>query len=83
VIQERGITPNIKASMTPEQEKALLLRHREVALSPADQKFVSEQRDPQLERAVDAIKGMMVYSQNGSAAPVPEPPKAEDTSQQR
>ena len=83
VIQERGITPNIQASLTPEQERALLLRRREAGLSPADQKFVSEQRDPQLERAVDAIKGMMIYSQNASAAPAPEPPKAEDAGQQR
>jgi carboxyl-terminal processing protease len=83
VIHERGITPNITASLTPDQEKAVLLRRREGALPPADQKFVSEQRDPQLERAADAIKGMMIYSQSGSAASVPVPPKPEDASRQR
>ena len=83
MIQERGITPNIRASLTQDQEKALLLHRREGVLSPADQKFVSEQRDTQLERAVDAIKGMMIYSQNGSPAPAAKPPKAEDTGQQR
>jgi carboxyl-terminal processing protease len=83
VIHERGITPNITASLTPEQEKAVLLRRREGSLSPADQKFVSEQRDPQLERAADAIKGMMIYSQSASAAPVTAPPKSEDAGRQR
>jgi carboxyl-terminal processing protease len=87
-IHERGITPNIKASLTPDQEKALLLRRREGVLSAADQKFVSEQHDPQLERAADAIKGMMIYSQSGPttstpAPAAPAPSKPEDAAQQR
>ncbi|MBV9489094.1 MAG: carboxyl-terminal protease, partial [Verrucomicrobia bacterium] len=80
VIHEHGITPNIRASLTPEQEKAVLLRRREGALSPEDQKLVSEQRDPQLERAVDALKGAMIYTQNGGGgaarAPAPKPDDA-------
>lgn len=83
VIHERGITPNITASLTPDQEKAVLLRRREGILSPADQKFVSEQHDPQLERAVDATKGMMIYSQTGSAASGPAPLKPENATRQR
>jgi carboxyl-terminal processing protease len=74
IIHERGITPNIRASLTPEQEKALLLRRRDATLSTEDQTLVNEQRDPQLERAVDAIKGIMIYTQNGGAPSTPKEP---------
>jgi carboxyl-terminal processing protease len=74
IIHERGITPNIKASLTPEQEKALLLRRREGILTPEDQTLANDQRDPQLERAVDAIKGIMVYTQNERVPAAPKEP---------
>jgi carboxyl-terminal processing protease len=64
VIHEKGITPNIKAALTADQERALLLRHRDGLLSPGEQTFVNEQKDPQLDRAVDALKGAMIYNQN-------------------
>src|SRR3984893_8443668 len=64
VIHEKGITPNIKASLTTDQERALLLRHRDGLLSPDEQKFVNDQKDPQMDRAVDALKGAMIYNQN-------------------
>src|ERR1700751_3198590 len=56
VIHQNGVTPNIKASLTPDQEKALLLRRKEGPLSPDDQKFANSQRDSQLDRAIDAVK---------------------------
>jgi carboxyl-terminal processing protease len=64
VIHEKGITPNIKASLTGDQERALLLKRRVGVLSAEDQKFVNDQKDPQLDRAVDALKGAMIYTQN-------------------
>jgi carboxyl-terminal processing protease len=64
VIHEKGITPNIKASLSPDQERALILRRRDGPLSPDEQKFVNEQKDTQLDRAVDALKGVMIYNQN-------------------
>jgi carboxyl-terminal processing protease len=64
VIHEKGVTPNIKAALTTDQERALLLRHRDGLLSPEEQKFVNDQKDPQLDRAVDALKGAMIYNQN-------------------
>ena len=64
VIHEKGITPNIKASLSPDQERALLLRRRDGPLSPDEQKMVNEQKDPQLDRAIDALKGVMIYNQN-------------------
>jgi carboxyl-terminal processing protease len=64
VIHEKGVTPNIKASLSPDQERALLLKRRDAPLSPDEQKFVNEQKDPQLDRAVDALKSVMIYNQN-------------------
>ncbi len=64
VIHEKGITPNIKASLTADQERALLLRHRDGLLSSDEQRFVDDQKDPQLDRALDALKGAMIYNQN-------------------
>src|ERR1700738_2425430 len=60
VIHQNGVAPNIRASLTSDQEKALLLRRKEGVLSAEDQKLVSTQRDPQLDRAVDALKGAMI-----------------------
>ncbi|MBV8175102.1 MAG: hypothetical protein JO151_11150, partial [Verrucomicrobia bacterium] len=42
----------------------LILRRRDGPLSPDEQKFVNEQKDTQLDRAVDALKGVMIYNQN-------------------
>src|SRR5260370_36014635 len=64
VIHEKGITPNIKASLSPDQELALVLRRRDGPLSPDEHKIVNEEKDPQLDRAVDALKGVMIYNQN-------------------
>jgi carboxyl-terminal processing protease len=64
VIHEKGVTPNIKASLTSDQERALLLRRRDAPLSPDEQKFVSEQKDTQFDRAVDVLKSVMIYNQN-------------------
>jgi carboxyl-terminal processing protease len=64
VIHEKGVTPNIRASLTSDQERALLLQRRDAPLSPDEQKFISEQKDPQIDRAVDALKSVMIYNQN-------------------
>jgi carboxyl-terminal processing protease len=66
VIHQNGVSPNIKASLTLDQEKALLLRRKEGVLSAEDQKLVSTQRDSQLDRAVDAVKSVMIYTQGGA-----------------
>jgi len=66
VIHQNGVSPNIKASLTLDQEKALLLRRKEGVLSAEDQKLVSTQRDSQLDRAVDAVKSVMIYTKGGA-----------------
>jgi len=64
VINEKGVTPNIRASLSSDEERALLLQRRDAPLSPDERQFVSEQKDPQLDRAVDALKSVMIYNQN-------------------
>jgi carboxyl-terminal processing protease len=66
VIHQNGVAPNIKASLTSDQERALLLRRKEGVLSAEDQKLVSTQRDSQLDRAMDAVKSVMIYTQGGA-----------------
>jgi carboxyl-terminal processing protease len=68
VIHQNGVTPNIKASLTPDQEKALVLRRRDGPLTGDEQKLVNEQRDAQLDRAIDALKSVMIYTQNAGNA---------------
>jgi carboxyl-terminal processing protease len=68
VIHEKGVTPNIRASLSPDEERALILRRRDGALSAQEQAFVAEQKDPQLDRAIDALKGAMIYNQNAKKA---------------
>ncbi|MEI7958022.1 MAG: S41 family peptidase [Verrucomicrobiota bacterium] len=62
VIHEKGITPNIRATMTPQQENQLVLQRREGALEEADKKLLVGFRDTQLERAADALKGVILYA---------------------
>ncbi len=63
VIHERGIEPNIKSVLTPEQERALSVRRNADQHSEAERKEAEAVKDPQFERAIDALKGMMIYKQ--------------------
>ena len=62
VIHERGVTPNIHATLSPEQERLLLLQRRDDVFTESERKEVASLRDTQLERAVDALKGIMIYA---------------------
>ncbi len=66
VIHERGITPDILVSMTEEQE-ADLFRKRVPggleSLEEKDRERVENARDPQLDRSIDLLKGIMLYTQ--------------------
>ena len=65
VIHEHGVEPTIRAVLTPEQERALFARRNG---APAEGDAGAEnQRDPQLERAVDALKGMVILRQQLAA----------------
>lgn len=71
VIHEEGITPDIIVPMTDEEERDLLLQRTPGGIESLDEKDrerVINARDPQLERAMDLLKGITIFTQrsNGS-----------------
>jgi carboxyl-terminal processing protease len=63
VIHEHGVAPTIRATLSPEQERMLMLQRREDLSVDPERKELTGFRDTQLERAVDAIKGVMIYAE--------------------
>jgi carboxyl-terminal processing protease len=63
VIHEHGVTPNIHASLTADEERLLIHSRRDELLTEDDKKDLAGFRDPQLDRAVDALKGVMIYAE--------------------
>lgn len=63
VIHERGVEPSIRSVLTPEQERALNVRRNADQFGEAERREAENIRDPQLDRAVDALKGMLIYRQ--------------------
>ncbi|MEM1441371.1 MAG: S41 family peptidase [Verrucomicrobiota bacterium] len=61
-IHENGVVPNIVATLTPAQEANLARWFSRDTLAPEERKKIERFRDPQLIRAVDAMKGALVYS---------------------
>src|SRR5437899_2521 len=70
VIQGNGVTPNIRVAMTAEQERALFALRNAENVKPEDEKSIIKAKDPQMLRAIDALKGVMIYAQKNA-------PKAE------
>lgn len=69
VIHEKGITPDIAVNMTDEDMRDVMLRRTPggiEALPEKDQERVRNARDPQLERALDVLKGISLYSQRSA-----------------
>lgn len=62
VIHEHGVTPTIRATLAPEQERLLMALRREEVPDDDLKKQAAHFRDTQLERAVDALKGVMIYA---------------------
>lgn len=68
VIHERGITPDIIVSMTDEEMRDVLLKRAPggiESLPEKDQERVRNAHDPQLERALDLLKGISLYTRRG------------------
>ena len=63
VIQGNGVTPNIRVPMTAEQERSLFALRNAGNIKPEDEKNVIKSKDAQLLRAIDALKGVMIYAQ--------------------
>ena len=70
VIQGNGVAPNIRVAMTAEQERALFALRNAENVKPEDEKSIIKTKDPQMLRAIDALKGLMIYAQQSA-------PKAE------
>ncbi len=72
VIHEEGITPDIPVAMSPEEERDMLLKRAPGGLESLEEKDrdrVVNSHDPQLDRAMDLLKGIMLFTQR---APTPE-----------
>ena len=72
VIHEEGITPDVPVALSTDEERDLALKKAPgglETLDPKDRERVSHAHDPQLDRAMDLLKGIMLYSQR---APEPE-----------
>ncbi len=70
VIQGNGVTPNIRVAVTAEQERSLFVMRNAGNIKPEDEKNIIKTKDPQMLRAIDALKGVMIYAQQSA-------PKAE------
>src|SRR6266403_2614185 len=70
VIHGNGVTPNIRVGMTAEQERALYGLRNAGNVKPDDEINIIKTKDPQMLRAIDALKGVMIYAQQSA-------PKAE------
>ena len=73
VIHEHGVAPTIRATLTPEQERLLMLQRREDVPDEELKKQLAAFHDAQLERAVDALKGVMIYAERKSETKKPAP----------
>jgi carboxyl-terminal processing protease len=71
VIHGNGVTPNIRVPMNVEQERQLFAaRSSGDTIKPDEDKNFIRSTDPQMLRAIDALKGVMIYAQQNA-------PKAE------
>src|ERR1051325_2695715 len=61
VIHGNGVSPNIRVPMTDQQERALFALRSSDNVKPEEEKTAIKTKDPQLLRAIDALKGVMVY----------------------
>jgi len=66
VIHEVGITPNVVVPVTPEEERDIILRRTLggiESLDEPDRDRVLNSRDPQLDRATDLLKGILLFTE--------------------
>jgi carboxyl-terminal processing protease len=69
VIHEKGITPDIIVPMTDEEARDAFYKRTPggvESLPEKDQERVRNARDPQLERAMDLLKGISIYTKRPS-----------------
>lgn len=71
VIHEHGVAPTIRATMTAEQERQLMYARREDVPEDEMKRTLANFHDTQLERAVDALKGVMIYADRSTGTKKP------------
>jgi carboxyl-terminal processing protease len=72
VIHEEGITPDIPVPLSDEEERDIQLQHSPGgldSLSDKDRERVTNTHDPQLDRAMDLLKAITLFTER---APAPE-----------
>ena len=83
-IHENGVIPNIIATLTPDEEEQMMGHWHRDRLSPEERKKLGDFDDRQLARAIDAMKGALIFSsmqkpatpeKPAVAAPAPPEPK--------
>jgi carboxyl-terminal processing protease len=65
VIHEEGITPDIRVPLTPDEEQNIQIKRTPGGLESLDDKDrdrVAHSRDPQLDRAMDLLKGIVLFT---------------------
>jgi carboxyl-terminal processing protease len=63
VIQGNGVAPNIRVPMTAEEERMLFSLRNSDNAKAEEQSDMIKARDPQMMRAIDALKGVMLYAE--------------------
>jgi carboxyl-terminal processing protease len=66
VIHGNGVTPNIRVPLTTEQARLLFTSRATESMNPEDERNAIKSRDPQMLRAIDALKGVMIYAQQNA-----------------
>jgi len=68
VIHGNGVAPNIRVPMSVDQERQLFAaRSSGDTIKPDEDKSFIKSMDPQMLRAIDALKGVMIYAQENSS----------------
>ena len=63
IIHAHGVVPNITVPLNGEQERALFAARSSDHLKPEEEKELIKTKDVQMLRAIDALKGVMIYAQ--------------------
>jgi carboxyl-terminal processing protease len=72
-IHEKGVAPHVRAPMSADEEARLLaLRRQEDLPAGSDREEVEPVEDVPLQRAVDALRGVLLHGREGAAEPSAE-----------
>jgi carboxyl-terminal processing protease len=72
-IHEKGVAPHVRAPMSASEEARLLaLRRQEDLPAGSDREEVEPVEDVPLQRAVDALRGVLLHAREGTAEPSAE-----------